>query len=506
MIEYESNAAICSGGNGLKKGDIVTGIIDHVNFPNRGILKADGLTVTVKDTVPGQQVEARITKKHGDRADARLLRVIEPSPAECKAPCAHFGSCGGCTWLNLPYEEELKLKETQVKKLLDQAVEESRGHLQAAGADRPDRVPEETPGYEFQGILPSPVQFGYRNKMEFTFGDEYKDGPLALGMHKRGSNFDLVTVSDCRIVSADYRAVLEATLGFFGRLYDEKKISFYHRMAHKGFLRHLLVRQASHTGEMLVDLITTTQEEHAEDIAAWCESLKNLPLEGHITGILHTRNDSLSDTIEDQDTEVLYGTDVFTEELLGLRFRITPFSFFQTNSRGAEILYETARAWLWECGLGTSRGSMDTIFDLYSGTGTIAQLMAPAAGKVIGVEIVEEAVRAARENAAMNGLTNCEFIAGDVLKVLDTIEEKPDLIILDPPRDGIHPKALPKILAYGVPYILYISCKPTSLARDIAGFAEAGYRLQKAVCVDQFPWTANVETIALFSRLDQMKP
>jgi 23S rRNA (uracil1939-C5)-methyltransferase len=254
----------------------------------------------------------------------------------------------------------------------------------------------------------------------------------------------------------------------------KRRSAFYHRMAHKGFLRHLLVRQASHTGEMLVDLITTTQEEHAEDIAAWCESLQKLPLEGHITGILHTKNDSLSDTIEDQGTEILYGTDVFTEELLGLRFKITPFSFFQTNSRGAEVLYETARAWLWECGLGTSRGSMDTIFDLYSGTGTIAQLMAPAAGKVIGVEIVEEAVRAARENAAMNGLTNCEFIAGDVLKVLDTIEEKPDLIILDPPRDGIHPKALPKILAYGVPYILYISCKPTSLARDIAGFAEPG--------------------------------
>jgi tRNA/tmRNA/rRNA uracil-C5-methylase (TrmA/RlmC/RlmD family) len=205
---------ICSEVIGLKKGDIVTGIIDHVNFPNRGILKADDLTVTVKDTVPGQQVEARIAKKHGDRADARLLRVIEPSPAECKAPCAHFGTCGGCTWLNLPYEEELKLKEAQVKKLLDQAVEESRGHLQAAGADRPDRVPEETPGYEFQGILPSPVQFGYRNKMEFTFGDEYKDGPLALGMHKSGSNFDLVTVSDCRIVSADYRAVLDGNTGF----------------------------------------------------------------------------------------------------------------------------------------------------------------------------------------------------------------------------------------------------------------------------------------------------
>ena len=177
-----------------------------------------------------------------------------------------------------------------------------------------------------------------------------------------------------------------------------------------------------------------------------------------------------------------------------MKFKISTFSFFQTNSYSAEVLYQTARDYVGDLG-----GSDKTVFDLYSGTGTIAQLMAPAAGKVIGVEIVEEAVEAAKKNAAANGLDNCEFIAGDVLKVLDEVEEKPDMIILDPPRDGIHPKALPKIIAYGVDHIVYISCKPTSLVRDLEVFLENGYRVDKAVAVDQFPWTANVETVVLLS-------
>ena len=198
--------------------------------------------------------------------------------------------------------------------------------------------------------------------------------------------------------------------------------------------------------------------------------------------------------VQSDRTELLYGQEYFYEELLGLKFKISTFSFFQTNSYSAEVLYQTARDYVGDLG-----GSDKTVFDLYSGTGTIAQLMAPAAGKVIGVEIVEEAVEAAKKNAAANGLDNCEFIAGDVLKVLDEVEEKPDMIILDPPRDGIHPKALPKIIAYGVEHIVYISCKPTSLVRDLEVFLENGYRVDKAVAVDQFPWTANVETVVLLS-------
>ena len=219
-----------------------------------------------------------------------------------------------------------------------------------------------------------------------------------------------------------------------------------------------------------------------------------LPMEGKVVGFLHIINDSLADVVKSDETKVLYGQDYFYEELLGLKFKITPFSFFQTNSLGAEVLYSTAREFVGET-------KDRTIFDLYSGTGTIAQILAPVAKEVIGVEIVEEAVTAAKENAEANGLTNCSFLAGDVLKVIDEIEEKPDFIVLDPPREGIHPKALPKIVdLYRCEKMLYISCKPTSLARDLIEFAKYGYRVEKVCCVDMFPGTVHVETVVLLQR------
>ena len=224
------------------------------------------------------------------------------------------------------------------------------------------------------------------------------------------------------------------------------------------------------------------------------QEVLGLPLEGKVVGFLHIINDSLADVVKSDETKVLYGQDYFYEELLGLKFKITPFSFFQTNSLGAEVLYSTAREFV-----GATKDR--TIFDLYSGTGTIAQILAPVAKEVIGVEIVEEAVTAAKENAEANGLTNCSFLAGDVLKVIDEIEEKPDFIVLDPPREGIHPKALPKIVdLYRCEKMLYISCKPTSLARDLVEFAKYGYRVEKVCCVDMFPGTVHVETVVLLSK------
>jgi len=503
------------------------GTIEYVNFPNRGIMHvkdedSDNVyTVVVKNSVPGQQVEVTSGKKRGDKIEAGRVEVISKSPLEIESPCPYFGQCGGCTWLNLSYEDELKLKERQVRKLITEALpEEQREKL------------------VFEGIKPSPKTLEYRNKMEFTFGDEYKDGPLALGQHRRGGFYDIITVRDCRIVDSDFRAILKSTIDFWGPLYSSKQVSYYRKLQHTGYLRHLLVRKASHTGEILVDLVTTTQEQHDAEIDEWMNRLTSLELEGRIVGVLHTSNDSIADVVKDEGTQVLTGKGSFTEELLGLMFNVTPFSFFQTNSYSAEVLYETAREYL-NCAMNDCSSDSETnndsvengiqnysanernennlckegiqhqekpvVFDLYTGTGTIAQLMAPAAKKVIGVEIVEEAVEAAKENARANGLENCEFIAGDVLKVIDSVEDRPDIIILDPPRDGIHPKALPKILAFGVPYILYISCKPSSLARDIPSFTEAGYHIVKAVAVDQFPWTASVETVVLLSQLHEAK-
>lgn len=501
----------------MKKGQVYEGIVERVDFPNKGIVKVGDDTVVVKNSLPGQKVKLSVNKVRKGKAEGRLLEVIEKSPLETGHPCSHFGMCGGCTYLSLPYEEQLSVKAEQVKKLLDSVLNRQ---------DKP---------YLWEGIKGSPRAYEYRNKMEFSFGDEYMGGPLSLGMHKRGSFYDVVTVEDCKIVDADYRLILKTVREFFA----EKNVTFFHRLRHEGYLRHLLVRKASGTGEILVALVTTSQNPwgnvddsmknaadgqdcarnasgaeyvargqngltESELIEAWKDALlaleRNGQLQGKFSGILHIVNDSIADVVKSDRTDILYGQDFFYEELLGLQFKISTFSFFQTNSYSAAVLYETAREYVGDLG-----GADKTVFDLYSGTGTIAQLMAPAAGKVIGVEIVEEAVAAAKKNAAANGLSNCEFIAGDVLKVLDEVEEKPDMIILDPPRDGIHPKALPKIINYGVEHIVYISCKPTSLVRDLETFLESGYVVEKAVAVDQFPWTANIETVCLLSKLHEAR-
>lgn len=457
----------------MKKGQVWEGIVKEVDFPNKGkvFLPEEDRTVIVKNTVPGQKIRFSVNKIRKGKAEGRLLEVLKPSEKEIPSVCPHFGQCGGCTYQNLPYEEQLAMKESQIKKMMDEAVNGK---------------------YVWEGVKPSPVKQAYRNKMEFSFGDEYKDGPIALGMHKRGSFHDIVNVTDCQIVDEDYRKILDCTL----EAARESGLLYYHRMRHTGYFRHLLVRKAVKTEEILVDLVTTTETDAQAFLDTWVKKLLELELDGKIAGILHTKNDSVADVVKDEGTEVLYGQDYFYEELLGLKFKITPFSFFQTNSLGAEVLYETAREYIGDI-------NEKVIFDLYSGTGTIAQILAPVAKKVVGVEIVEEAVEAAKENAALNGLDNCTFWAGDVLKVIDELGEVPDLIMLDPPRDGVNPKALMKILNFGVDRLVYIACKPTSLARDLEMIQGRGYKVEKISCVDLFPNTYHVETVCLLSRKDK---
>ena len=461
----------------LKKGEIYEGIIETVEFPNKGKVQVEGKTVIVKNGIPGQKVRFMINKKKGTRLEGRLLEVLEKSPLEVRKPvCSIFPACGGCMYQTMSYEEQLKMKAAQVKKLIDEAVIRG-GQVDAEGK----------PDYSFEGIKGSPQEFAYRNKMEFSFGDEYKDGPLSLGLHKKGSTYDVLNACDCKLVHEDMTKILTCILEYC----REEGFSYYHKMQHTGFLRHLLLRRGNTTGEILVNLVTTSEME--TDFAELQNRLLALQLEGKIVGFLHIINNSLSDVVRSDETRILYGQDYFYEEILGLKFKITPFSFFQPNSYGAEVLYKTAREYIGDT-------KEMTIFDLYSGTGTISQIMASVAKEVIGVEIVEEAVKAAGENAHLNGIENCRFIAGDVLKVLDDIQEKPDFIILDPPRDGIHPKALPKIIDYGVDKLVYISCKPTSLARDLEMFLGRGYQVEKVCCVDQFCQTVHVETVCLLSR------
>lgn len=462
----------------MKKKQILEGRIEKVEFPNKGIVSVEGeeKKVIVKNGIPGQKVRFCINKIRKGQAEGRLLDVLEKSALETRDPvCSLFPACGGCMYQTMSHADQMEMKAQQVQEILQAAL-----------------LPGET--LNFEGIKASPKEFAYRNKMEFSFGDEYKDGPLSLGLHKKGSTYDVLTAGDCKLVHEDMTQILLCVLEYFQKL----GASYYKKMQHTGYLRHLLLRRGDSTGEILVNLVTTTQESY--DLQPLVEALLNLEregkMEGKIVGILHILNDSLSDVVQSDETKILYGQDYFYEKLLGLTFKITPFSFFQPNTKGAEVLYNTVRDYIGDI-------QNLTVFDLFSGTGTIGQVLAPVAKKVIGVEIVEEAVEAAKENAARNGLDNCQFIAGDVFKVLDEIEEKPDVIVLDPPRDGVHPKALPKILDYGVEKIVYIACKVTSLARDMESMQARGYRVEKCMVIDQFVHTVHVESVCLITRKEK---
>ena len=504
----------------MKKKQIYEGIVtDRVDFQDKAKVRVvnapdeedNGTIITVKNAIPGQKIEFRFKKQgKGD-----LVRVLEKSPDEMTEVCPMFGECGGCTYSSMDYDAQLKMKLDMVKRLM---LKTAPSVSEEGGEDSEQPLPgidEEV----IEGIFPSPLNKAYRNKMEYSFGDMEKGGELTLGLHRRGSRFDVIYADKCVLVHEDFNVIVSAVREFFAG----KKILYFHKMDGEGYLRHLVLRRSEATGEILVNLVTTSAMDEGvetELLQEFTHTIQSLGLMGTIAGIIHTVNDSIADVVKDEGTTVLYGKDYITEKILGLEFKITPFSFFQTNSKGAEVLYGKAREYALSGGISKSNeqlrdggdadsegccveeGTKPVIFDLYSGTGTIAQIMAPVAKKVYGVEIVEEAVEAASENAALNGLGNCEFIAGDVLMMLDEIEEKPDFIILDPPRDGVHPKALSKILDYGVENILYISCKPTSLARDLEVCGEAGYRIDRMCCVDMFPGTGHVETVVLMIKAE----
>ena len=460
----------------MKKGVEYTGEVFKLKFPNKGIVDCgEEGTAIVKGALKGQRVRFVVSKKRSEYSLGRLREVEKKSDLEDATPlCPHFGLCGGCAYQTMSYKNQLEVKKGLVKDLLDNAIDGE---------------------YEFEGIIGSPNQWAYRNKMEFSFGDEFKEGPLALGMHKKESFHDIVTVDECKIVDTDYNKVLRCVLDYCA----DKNIPFYHKMRHEGYLRHLLVRRTVRTNELLVGFVTSSQFDGDE--ATFIDGLKDaildLDLSAEVKGILHIINDGVADIVQSDETRIIYGDEFIYEEILGLKFKISVFSFFQTNSLGAEVLYEKAREYIGDT-------KDQTVFDLYSGTGTIAQMIAPVSEKVIGVEIVEEAVEAAKENAKLNGLDNCEFIAGDVLKVIDEIEEKPDMLILDPPRDGINPKALNKIIDFDVDKMVYISCKPTSLARDLETLQERGYKVEKVCAVDMFPNTVHVETVVLMKKIAEV--
>lgn len=485
----------------LKRKDIAEGIIEKVDYPNRGrIYTEEGQKVTVKNTIPGQKIRFRVFKKHKDRVEGNLLELLEKSPLESREKvCDIFPDCGGCLCQTMPYEDQLAMKSDMVNRLLEEVLD----------------------GAAYDGILGSPDEFEYRNKMEFSFGDEVLDGPLTLGLHKRATTYTVLSADSCRLVHEDIRKIVTATLEYC----KEHELPKYNKRIHVGYMRFLLVRRSQTTGELLVYLITSSQMQH--DFSDWAERLRALEIEGSFAGIFHAEDDKMADAVNVDTLHTLYGKDYFYEELLGLKFKVTAFSFFQTNTLGAELLYDAVRKYVTgqvpeggrfareaavsegESPFGTTASngtlgeqSAPILYDLYSGTGTIGQMLSPVAERVYGVELIPEAVEAARENSALNGITNCQFIAGDVLEKLSGIEEKPDYIILDPPREGVNPRALSQIIEYGVGEMVYISCKASSFKKDMATLRDYGWRVKRWCLVDMFPQTMHVETVVLMSRKD----
>lgn len=451
----------------MQKGEIIEVLIEEQRFPKEGIAHYDGRRMKVDDALKGQTVNVKVLKANDKKIKVKNMGVVKRAEYEVLPKCSFSDFCGGCTFPTIPYDMQVKMKEEHVLELLrENGIDEDK----YLGIEACERVTE------------------YRNKMEYTFGDCEKGGRPELGMHKKNRYMDIITVSDCLIADTDFNVITAAVLDFF----SEAGIPHYHKKEKTGFQRNLIIRKGEKNSQLLINLVTTTQ--YTLDDKKFVDTILGLKLKNKVVGIVHTYNDNIADFVYCESIRTLWGQDYYIEELCGLSFKVTPFSFFQTNTEAAERLYKYAVNLIEDI-----KGK--TVFDLYCGTGTISQIMAPSAKKVVGIEIVEEAVEAARKNAEINGLNNCEFIAGDVFEALDRVEEKPEVIVLDPPRAGILPKALRKILDYRVDTMVYVSCNPLTMAQNLAVMQEEGYEIKSIKAFDNFPGTKHTESVALLSRV-----
>ena len=461
---------------GRKKHDIILEnvLIEAVAAEGKAIAKVDGTVVFVQFAVPGDIVDVRITKKKKNYMEGCILRIVKPSEKRLEPFCSHFGVCGGCKWQPLPYEMQLQAKQQQV---YDQLVR--IGHLD---------IPE------IQPIIPSEKTVFYRNKLEFTFSSrrwiEAGEDPESLTPAERqglgfhvGRFFDKVLdIKHCWLQEEPSDSIRL----FIKRYALEHNLEFFDIREHRGFLRNMIVRN-NLKGDVM--LILCFYHEDAAARTALLDAVSHaFP---RITSLWYVINGKANDSISDLDCILYKGEDAIYEEMEGLRFKIGPKSFYQTNSLQAYRLYSTARDFA------DLKGN-ETVYDLYTGTGTIAQFISKHAAKVIGIEYVPEAIADARTNAENNGITNCEFFAGDMKDVLTPgfIEEhgKPDVIILDPPRAGIHPDVAGVILDASPERIVYVSCNPASQARDLAILA-GKYEITAVRPVDMFPHTHHVENV-----------
>ena len=445
---------------------IIQVTIEDLAFDGKAVAHLDGKVVFLNGGLPGEEVEALVIKSKPRYNQAIVKRIITRAPERIDAICEHFDVCGGCTWQDLDYQRQLHFKQKQVRDCLERL-----GHL------------EDT---EVLPIIGSDNQFFYRNKMEFSFGQP-DDGDFTLGLHHRGCYDAIFDINQCHLQSE----ISNRLVSWFREWVRQQQIPVYHVHRHEGMMRFFMIRTTSFTDQVMVNIITNYGE--IPEVEAMVSHMTTAIPE--ITTIVHNQNGQKSNIATGEIESVLYGPGYIEEELMESRFRIRSNSFFQTNSRQAEVLYRQGFEML-------KATPTDRVLDLYCGTGTIGLLLAPKVAEVIGVELVADAVADARFNAGRNGVSNISFFEGNVKDLLrsGSLGEGFDTIIVDPPRAGINPKAIKQLIALGAPKVLYISCNPATFARDADKLCESGYHLPSVQPVDMFPHTMHIELVGLFTR------
>ncbi len=439
--------------------------VDSLAFGGNGVARLNGFVVFVRRGLPGDVVRARVTKVKKNHAEALATEVLFPGPERVEAPCAHYPACGGCRFQDLAYDAQVRIKGEQVEDALRRL---------GAIAEPP-----------LEPILPAASIFHYRNKLEYSFA-QYEDGPT-LGFHKAGRWDEVLEIEKCWLTTDLGNAVRNAVREWA----REEGLPAYDQETQKGYLRHLVYREGRNTGQVLVLLVTAPGEKF--ETGYFVEVLRRFP---EVRSIHWAMNDTPAE-VTNLPTRLLWGEDSIEEQLCRLRFRVSPNAFLQTNTEMAEKLYGIAREFAGLTG-------QETVWDLYCGIGTIGLTLARDALTVWGIEVSDESVARAIENAELNGITNAAFFAGNVGQAVEELRDRsgdPDVVVVDPPRAGLAGKALRRLGRIGARRIVYVSCNPTTLASDVKSLrADWGYELRRARPVDMFPHTPHVECVALLEK------
>jgi len=470
----------------IRKGHQITLGVETLAFGGRGVARVDNYVIFVDGGLPGQEVRARITKKKKGFAEARVLEVVKQSPEIVEARCPHFGVCGGCRFQNLDYEAQKKYKQSQVVESLERL----------GGFTNPSVEP----------VMASPDRFYYRNKMEFSFGrqrwltkDEMaateltKPKDFALGLHIRGRFDKILDLDTCYLQS-------EQSVEIFNFVRDfalQSGIAAYTTRDHSGFWRHLVLRDGKNTGDVMVNVVTSEMKDKYDVVDQLAEQLTaRFPF---ITTVVHNINRRKAQVATGDEERVLFGPGTIREKIGHCEFEISANSFFQTNTKGAEMLYQMVER------LADFAGD-EIVYDLYAGAGTISLFIAQKVQRVVGFELIAAAIKDAQANRLLNGIENCSFVSGDLKDSLQAhaadsqTDGTPDVVIIDPPRAGMHQDVLQQVLKLQPRRIVYVSCNPTTFARDAHLLCAQDYALESVQPVDMFPMTPHIELVSLLTR------